>query len=51
VSLSQNLKLHATLGEGGGAKHYLEEKVGTFSIAFLKELAPFSFLLQYKIAE
>jgi hypothetical protein len=38
------------LGEGG-SKHYLEEKIGTFSIAFLKELAPFSFLLHYKIAE
>jgi len=36
---------------GGGGEHYLEEKIGTFSIAFLKVLAPFSFLLHYKIAE
>jgi hypothetical protein len=27
----------------GGGGHYLEEKIGTFSIAFLKELAPFFF--------
>jgi len=26
-----------------GGQHYLEEKIGSFSIAFLKELAPFFF--------